>query len=64
MKGRIALKVEKKIKANMPEILVKKANEFMVDPSSDEESSSDQEWEKPTKEMTSSIPNEETKCNK
>lgn len=36
------MKVEKKVRENLPMILVKKANEVMIDPTSDEESSSDE----------------------
>ena len=40
-KGRIKLKVEKKVQKEMPILAVKKMNEFMEDPSSEDDSSSD-----------------------
>ena len=40
-KGRIKLGVEKKAKKEMPVLVVKKINEFMEDPSSEDDSSSD-----------------------
>ena len=41
VKGRLKLKVEKKVKSKLPEIIIKKANEIMADPSSEDQSSSE-----------------------
>jgi hypothetical protein len=41
IKGRLKLKIEKKAKKEMPVFIVKKLNEFMEDPSSEDDSSSD-----------------------